>query len=113
MPSPQWLFLELGRFKNGHASVAICISARCSSRRILGLRSGGKPSSSQRRFQNVILRCASRFIRSAQAIVKRHMVPAPHEISRIEADLTQRAEAVGGIGWGCMQVDRKDEEAEL
>ena len=43
------------------------------------------------------------------------MVPAPHEISRIEADLTQRAEAVGGMadGWGCMQVDRKDEEAEL
>lgn len=52
--------------------------------------------------------CLSRYEEKGmwQAIVKRRMVPDHAAITRIEADLSERAESVGGFadGWGCMRV---------
>jgi len=44
-----------------------------------------------------------------QAIVKKYMIPDHGEISRIESDLTSRAETSGGEadGWGCIRITKK------
>ena len=44
-----------------------------------------------------------------QAIVKKHMVPDYDAIMHIVADLSARAERVGGEadGWGCMRIVEK------
>lgn len=46
-----------------------------------------------------------------EVIVKRYMVPTHEHITALELSLTHRAECAGGEadGWGCMQVNRRDE----
>jgi hypothetical protein len=48
-----------------------------------------------------------------ESIVKKFMIPDHTEITRIESDLTGRAEVAGGIadGWGCMRIVEKNETA--
>lgn len=43
-----------------------------------------------------------------QAIVRRMMIPTHAAITRLEQQMTKRAEQVGGEpdGWGCLQVDK-------